>query len=218
MKQIGTIGIVFAVMLMLSGIASANNETNVTTNVSVIPILASIVVTPNPAIVLFEETEQFIAEGFDDYGNSSNTTPTWTTTDIGEIDAVSGLFTARHAPGTGTVTATDGNISNTSAVTIETVKSISVDVTNIDFGSIGIGQTSAPQSVTVINTGNVAATVTAAPTDLTSGTDTIAAINVGQSGFGALDDPGTVLGSFTLTIPAGTPLGTYTGTIDITAS
>ena len=215
MKQIGTIGIVFAVMLMLSGIASANE---VNTTADVIPILASIVVTPNPAIVLFEETEQFIAEGFDDYGNSSNTTPTWTTTDIGEIDAVSGLFTARHAPGTGTVTATDGNISNTSAVTIETVKSISVDVTNIDFGSIGIGQTSAPQSVTVINTGNVAATVTAAPTDLTSGTDTIAAINVGQSGFGALDDPGTVLGSFTLTIPAGTPLGTYTGTIDITAS
>lgn len=214
MKQIGTIGIVLAVMLMLSGIASANQ---VSAQGEVIPILASIVVTPNPATVIFEQTEQFTAAGFDDYGDPINTTPTWTT-DIGSIDAVSGVFTAQHAPGSGTVTATNGSISNTSAVTIDAVKSISLDVSVINFGSIGIGQTSAPQNVTVTNTGNVAATVSAAPTNLVSGGNTIPANSIGTSGFGALDDPGTVLGSFTLTIPAGTPLGTYTGTIDITAS
>lgn len=98
------------------------------------------------------------------------------------------------------------------------VKSISLDRLDIQFGSIGIGHTSAPQNVTVINIGNVAVNVSATPGNLTKGIDIITASNVGVTGFGSLAYPGIITGSFTLTIPAGTPLGLYNGTIEITAN
>ena len=216
MNKKRTVGIVFAVLLMLSGIASA--ETITTTVVTLGGELSGITVSPNPATVAFEETQLFTASGHDAGGNPVPITPVWSSTDIGTIDEASGSFTARHDHGTGTVTATNGTIIGTASVTIPIVKSISVEETSVDFGAVMIGYTSESQSVTVNNTGNVDVTVTATPTDLTSGTDTIAASNVVPSGFDTLPDQDSITGSFNLTIPVGTPLGTYTGTIDITAS
>jgi len=214
MNKTGTVGIVFAVLLMLSGIASAENIT--TTVVTLAGGLSYITVSPDPVTVVFEENQSFVASGHDADGNPVSITPVWST-DIGTIDTT-GLFTAQHKPGTGTVTATSGTINGTANVTIAEVKSISVNETSVDFEAVIIGHASEPQNVTVTNTGNVDVTLTAAPTALTSGANTIAASNVAQSGFGLLADLGSITGNFTLTIPTGTPLGTYTGTIDITAS
>lgn len=85
--------------------------------------LATITVTPNPATVQVNTTQQFTAVGNDASGNVVAITPVWSVTNGGgSINAASGLFTAGPTPGTfsNTVRATSGTIFGTATV-IETL-------------------------------------------------------------------------------------------------
>jgi hypothetical protein len=83
--------------------------------------LATIEVTPGPATVDANQTEQFTATGTDADGNVVAITPTWAVVNGGgAIDAGSGLFTAGSTAGTfaNTVEATSGGISGTATVDV----------------------------------------------------------------------------------------------------
>ena len=89
--------------------------------VTVTPIVASITVTPNPASVLTNSTQQFAATARDGNGNVIAISPVWSVANGGgSIDASSGLFTAGAVTGTfnNTVTATSGTASGTATVTV----------------------------------------------------------------------------------------------------
>ncbi|MBN3033223.1 MAG: carboxypeptidase regulatory-like domain-containing protein [Candidatus Saganbacteria bacterium] len=84
--------------------------------------IGSIIVTPAPVTVGINRAQLFTALGRDSSGKLVNITPTWSVRGaIGTINALTGLFTAASAEGTGTVEAASGDLTGTSAVTI-TVK------------------------------------------------------------------------------------------------
>ena len=86
--------------------------------------LASITVTPNPATVPSNATQQFTAVGRDAGGNVLTITPVWSIVNGGgTINASTGLFTAGTTSGTfaNTVRATSGTISGTATVTVTAV-------------------------------------------------------------------------------------------------
>ena len=86
--------------------------------------LASITVSPNPATVPSNATQQFTAVGRDAGGNVLTITPVWSIVNGGgTIDASTGLFTAGTTSGTfaNTVRATSGTISGTATVTVTAV-------------------------------------------------------------------------------------------------
>ena len=83
--------------------------------------LASITVTPNPATLPINTTQQFTAVGRDATGNVVAITPVWSVVaGGGSINAASGLFTAGTTTGTfaNTVKATSGAISGTATVIV----------------------------------------------------------------------------------------------------
>jgi Ice-binding-like len=85
--------------------------------------LATIVVTPNPATVNTNGTQQFTAVGRNGNGDIIAITPVWTVVNGGgTIDATSGLFTAGAVIGSyaGTVKATSGVISGAATVNVIT--------------------------------------------------------------------------------------------------
>ena len=85
--------------------------------------LATITVTPNPATVPTNGTQQFTAVGRDAGGNVLTITPVWSVVNGGgTIDANTGLFTASAVSGTfnNTVKATSGTISGNATVTVTT--------------------------------------------------------------------------------------------------
>jgi hypothetical protein len=99
-----------------SGAISGNATVIVTTGA-----LATITVTPNPATVQINTTQQFTAVGRDAGGNVVAITPVWTVTNGGgTINAGSGLFTAGGTAGTfsNTVRATSGAIFGTATVNV----------------------------------------------------------------------------------------------------
>ncbi len=86
--------------------------------------LATITVTPNPASVPTNGTQQFTAVGRDAGGNVLTITPVWSIVNGGgTIDANTGLFTAGTVSGTfnNTVKATSGTISGFATVTVTPV-------------------------------------------------------------------------------------------------
>ena len=83
--------------------------------------LATITVTPNPADLQVNTTQQFTAVGRDAGGNVVPITPVWSVTNGGGvINAGSGLFTAGGTTGTflNTVRATSGSIFGTATVNV----------------------------------------------------------------------------------------------------
>ncbi len=82
------------------------------------PVLTSITVTPNPAVVAPSGSQTFTATGYDQYSASIATgTVTWSTTS-GSITS-GGVLTAGSTPASGqTVTATVGAISGTASLTV----------------------------------------------------------------------------------------------------
>jgi CubicO group peptidase (beta-lactamase class C family) len=80
------------------------------------PQLASIVVTPDPAVLAPGAQQQFHAAGFDESGNPFAIDPEWSAQG-GSISA-SGLYTAGASPGPFTVRATDGAIAGSAAVLV----------------------------------------------------------------------------------------------------
>jgi hypothetical protein len=83
--------------------------------------LDHISVTPENVIVLAEDSKAFNAKGFDRFNNEIPITPTWDT-DVGQM--VGNLFQAQSFAGFGRVTATVGNISGYSNVTIKLNESL----------------------------------------------------------------------------------------------
>ena len=106
--------------------ATAENVTataNVTVN-NEDPALASIVVTPSEITFGSNETQQFTATAFDQFGAEiAGVEIAWTSSDetVGTIDA-DGLFSALD-DGTATVTATVENVTGTAEVTVTTASS-----------------------------------------------------------------------------------------------
>lgn len=83
--------------------------------------LATITVTPNPATLQVNTTQQFTAVGRDAGGNVIAITPVWSVTNGGgTINASTGLFTAGGTTGTfaNTVRATSGSIFGTATVNV----------------------------------------------------------------------------------------------------
>ncbi len=83
--------------------------------------LTTITVTPNPATVNANATQQFTAVGRDGNGNVVTITPVWSVVNGGgTINAASGLFTAGATAGTfnNTVRATSGTVSGTATVIV----------------------------------------------------------------------------------------------------
>ena len=106
--------------------------------------LATITVTPNPATLPINTTQQFTAVGKDANGNVVAITPVWSVTaGGGSIDATTGLFTAGSTTGTfpNTVRATSGTIFGTATVIVTTGPLASITVTpNPDTLAIGATQ------------------------------------------------------------------------------
>jgi hypothetical protein len=83
--------------------------------------LATITVTPNPATMPINGTQQYTAVGKDASGNVVTITPVWSVTaGGGTINATTGLFTAGTTTGTftNTVKATSGTISGTATAIV----------------------------------------------------------------------------------------------------
>ncbi|HWH02804.1 MAG TPA: OmpA family protein [Gemmatimonadales bacterium] len=78
--------------------------------------LATITIAPD-ARVSANGTHQFTADGRDERGAPFLFTPVWSASSGGTIDS-SGLYTAGTAPGTNTVTATDGDVSGSASVVV----------------------------------------------------------------------------------------------------
>jgi beta-glucanase (GH16 family) len=81
------------------------------------PVLTTVAVTPATATVNVGATQQFSAQGKDQFGNNIAATFTWTTTGGGTI-STGGLFSATTAGGPFTMKAASGSISGTATVTV----------------------------------------------------------------------------------------------------
>jgi plastocyanin/regulation of enolase protein 1 (concanavalin A-like superfamily) len=105
----------FTATITDAGGASTTSSINVTVNQT----LASITVTPGTAALSSHGTQQFSAAGFDQFGQSLVTQPTftWSSNGAGSVSAA-GLYTASYASGAATVTATSGTVSNGASVTV----------------------------------------------------------------------------------------------------
>jgi len=90
-------------------------------SVSVVATVTSIVVTPNPAMLYYGETQQFEAVAYDQFGAAISPQPAFTWSAVsGEITS-GGLYTAPTVTVVDTVTATSGSVYGTSQVTVATV-------------------------------------------------------------------------------------------------
>ncbi len=93
---------------------------SITSTVTVVvdQTFTSIVVSPTSADLNAHATQQFTAVAYDQFDDAMTTQPTFAwTTDVGTI-TTAGLLTASQTTVTGTVTATSGAISDSSAVTV----------------------------------------------------------------------------------------------------
>jgi hypothetical protein len=87
--------------------------------------LASIEVSPQSATLELNETQQFIALGYDAYNNEVPISPTWDTNGGGTVDQ-NGLFSATY-PGTWAVYANQSGISGYSIITVSVNKTADTD-------------------------------------------------------------------------------------------
>lgn len=223
MKNIKKIYSLLMVLSVLSAMVVSVSATDVPSSVTATAgPLATITISPGEVTVLPGGSQIFTATGADADSNIIDPiTPVWSVSGGGSIDVGTGLFTASASelPGMITVTATIGEVSGTATVTIPEIKSVSIEETEVNFGEVQIGGSSASQPLTITNTGNVEEAITVTASDLSDGVNTIAGTNIAITGvvtplsIGGSENVGLVL-----TIPTGTVLGTYTGTISVTAS
>ncbi|MCK4266896.1 MAG: Ig-like domain-containing protein, partial [Thermoplasmata archaeon] len=101
------------------GIVSASNGSAIcNVDVEVIPgPLDHIIVSPDPVSVTVGDSLQFTAAAYDVYSNVISGVEFVWTTDVGTVD-VTGLFTAQTTPGSGTVTATNGTVSDSAIIDV----------------------------------------------------------------------------------------------------
>jgi hypothetical protein len=114
----------FVVTITDAGGLSVTSSTSVTVQQT----LTSITVTPATTTVQVQQTVQFTATAFDQFGQALSTQPkfTWTLSGRGTLSST-GLYTApRRAGGPYTITASAGGIKGTAQVTVTTTRTASV--------------------------------------------------------------------------------------------
>jgi len=166
--------------------------------------LSAIVVSPNPATIAANGTQQFSAVGKDFSGTNVTISPSWSVVAGGGTISASGLFTAGPTPGTfaSTVKATSGSISGTATVIVTTGPLASITVTpNPD--TLAINGTQLFTAVGRDVAGNVVVITPTWSVVASGGTITTA------GSFTA----GTVPGTFLNTVKATS--GTLSGTADV---
>ncbi len=89
----------------------------VSVTVEAAPVLSSITLTPTTQTIRVDETQLYLAEGFDQYGAPKTASFVWSTNGGGSIDAA-GLFTASF-DGDFTITVESGSVSQTASLTIQ---------------------------------------------------------------------------------------------------
>jgi len=128
--------------------------------------LATITVTPNPASLAPNATQQFTAVGRDASNNVVPITPVWSVTaGGGTIDASTGLFTAGAVSGVfpNTVRATSGTIFGTATVNVTSTPPIGPPALGPILGTAAFDGIIAGQSVTCITGGFIFAEVAVSP-------------------------------------------------------
>jgi len=171
--------------------------------------LASITVTPNPATLPTNGTQQFIAIGRDAAGNPVSLTPVWSVVaGGGAIGAGTGIFTAGAVAGTfnNTVRATSGTISGTATVIVTPVLAT-------------ITVTPNPASVPINSTQQFVATGRDASGNVMAITPVWSVVNGG----GTIDatglfTAGSVIGAFANTVRAASGTISGTATVNVTAA
>jgi len=99
---------------------AANLSTTSSVTVSVDQTLATIAVSPGTLSLNENQTQQFSAIGYDQFGSAMSVQPafTWSkTSGIGSIDS-SGLYTAPYGVGSAGITATSGSVSGSASITV----------------------------------------------------------------------------------------------------
>jgi beta-glucanase (GH16 family) len=114
------------------------------------PVLSSIVVTPGTASIQTGATQQFTAQGKDQFGNNFASAFTWSAS--GGTITSGGLFTAGNSAGTFTVSAKSGSVTGNASVTVTTIPSS----TNIALNKPATASsTQSGLPLTNINDGNI---------------------------------------------------------------
>lgn len=159
----GTTGGTFAnTVRATSGSVSGTATVTVTTG----PIV-TIIVSPNPANVQVNGTQQFTATGRDASGNTVPITPVWSVVNGGgTINASTGLFTAGSVAGTfnNTVTATSGTVSGTATVNVTVGPSPIVNL-----GAAAPNGIMAGTAFTCVNLGTINADIAISPGSTVTG-------------------------------------------------
>ncbi|MEP6590601.1 MAG: ice-binding family protein [Gemmatimonadota bacterium] len=173
--------------------------------------LATLVVTPNPATVAVNGTQQFVVVGRDASGNPVMVTPTWSVVaGGGTISLTTGLFTAGSAAGTYTnsIRANVGAIVGLATVTVTggALASVTVTPTPVSMQANGAQQFTA--------TGRDAGGNVVAITPVWSVVNGGGTINAGSGLFTA----GAVAGTFANTVRATSGALSGTATVTVTAS
>jgi hypothetical protein len=129
--------------------------------------LRTVTVTPNPATMATNGTQQFVATGRDQYGNILPITPTWSVVNGGGTIDANGFFTAGNSTGTftNTVKATSGTISGTATVDITSIAPAPL----VNLGSAAPNGIMAGTAVTCVTGGIINADVSISPGNTITG-------------------------------------------------
>lgn len=173
-------------------------------------VLATITISPSPAITSVAATQQFTAIGRDASGNLVTFTPAWTVVaGGGAINGATGLFTAGAVPGTftNTVRAASGTVSSLATVT----------VTSGVLASITISPS--PASVPTNGTQQFTAVGRDASNNIIPFTPTWSNVNTtaGTISSAGLFTAGLTAGVYTNTVTAASGAISATATVTVTA-
>ncbi len=133
-----------------------------TVNVTALPALATITVTPNPASMMTGTTQQFVATGRDGNGNIFPIVPVWSVVNGGgAINGATGLFTAGAVAGTftNTVRATVGATFGLATVIVTAAAPLPL----VNLGAAGPNGIMAGTAVTCVALGFIFADVAISP-------------------------------------------------------
>jgi ice-binding like protein len=146
--------------------------------------LATITVSPNPATIVINGTQQFVATGRDANGNVVAITPTWSVfAGGGAINSGSGQFTAGATTGTfsNTVRATQGSIFGSATVIVTGSGPPPATLGAAGTFSVLGGVTVTNTGVTTTITGNVGVSPGNAITGIPAGQPTAGSIHAGDA-------------------------------------
>ncbi|MGL1937255.1 MAG: S8 family serine peptidase [Fibrobacterales bacterium] len=101
------------------------------------PMLSTIVITPDAATIAFGSTQQFSAEGYDQFNNAFPATFAWNA-DIGTITAA-GLYTG-SVEGAATITVASGAVSATASVSVSEEPVLSIAVITPNTVTLAFGE------------------------------------------------------------------------------